>query len=159
MRRILAFSDIRSWSGSGKQAAGYPESGKQTAGYPDPARMEKLFYSVFNLEEVNLKLKFSTIHQNCQYPAGYPDSGKQSAGYPAGYPDPADHRISGRISGIRWRDQILIRSWSGGQILDPAQPYKSINYIYYILQNATKNRLLGDYLLFLRKVIQDISAQ
>jgi len=28
-----------------------------------------------------------------------------------------------RISGIRWRDQILIRSWSGGQILDPAQPY------------------------------------
>ena len=90
--------------------AGYPESGKQTAGYPagypDPVRMDKLLYLVFNLEEVNLKLKFSTIHQNCQYPAGYPDSGKQSAGYPAGYPDPADHRISG----IRWRDQILIRS-------------------------------------------------
>ena len=65
-----------------RQTAGYPESGKQTAGYPDPARMEKLFYSAFNLEEVNLKLKFSTIHQNCQYPAGYPDSGKQAAGYP-----------------------------------------------------------------------------
>ena len=85
--------------------AGYPDSGKQAAGYPagypDLARMEKLFYSVFNLEEINLKLKFLTIHQNCQYPAGYPESGKQSAGYP----DPADRRISG----IRWRDQILIR--------------------------------------------------
>ena len=42
--------------------------------------------------------------------------------YPAGYPESGTCRISGRISGIRWRDQILIRSWSGGQILDPAQP-------------------------------------
>ena len=38
----------------------------------------KVIYSVFNLEEVNLRLKFTTIYQNYQYPAGYPDC----AGYP-----------------------------------------------------------------------------
>ena len=98
-RRILAFSDIRSWSGSGKQAAGYP------AGYPDPAD-----HRISGIRQTDCRISGSSKDGKVVLLGLQPRRGKfkiKILDYSSKLP------ISGRISGLR-QTGCRISGWISG---------------------------------------------